>query len=327
MRRGEEDIFNDVLSLFYLAKAYGFVSCAIKRNKHGRKHLVHKTKLYFSYSVLQAAILVSGYLWLHEFYKAYSKLTDGGLFFILAVLSELAVYMGCLVYCICSKVFCDKNRRFWQKLYELERSLYATHIILNHKNIRISSLIVVICTVASTISTNIFICWNILYNVRPKDGHILKYLAICLYYHYSSMAYSSLVCQYTSTFQIINEMLLRLYKHTERQFILYHNNDFMNRRNILNIARYYQYVCKVARDGNKLVSLPLLISYGQVFCWLTTNSFSSALAVVDNVYTNLDIVKLVSLLIDLTVIVGPIILARKCTAKVLYKSCKNIKDA
>lgn len=260
----KDDIFIDTRLMFYTAKVYGFISSNVKSTKDGRKQLVHVKWHYYISSAMQAIILLCGYVWCVQACKNHEATVDG-LFFILNVLSEISNYAACFVFCVHTKLFIAKHRRSWQELCDIERDLTKAGISLNHRFLRILTYVWVFCTLSFSFATIIFSYPYISFDrINDRKSSLYKF-GMCLYFHYSCVIGFTLYAQCILGFQIAREMFDKFEEYLKSLF-LSNSKTKTTKSDLLDVAKYHQRLCNIARSKNSIISVPLLLLFGQQFC-------------------------------------------------------------
>lgn len=265
----QEDVFNDIKYLFLLAKASGFISSKLKWTSTNRKYLVHESWHYTFSIAFQLVIFVCGFINLQEFLKTCDQASHLNLLFLINFASEIVFTTNFVACCVCSKLYVRRNQDFWQQLYNIDNNLQLKDTMIDDKFVRI-----IINT--HVISTIVFpsVCTGF-YVINDAEGcntNKLGYIAKQTYFFYRSITSSLLSCQYLATFIIINKMLGKLEEVARNDFLI--NCDSKCQNTLLQIARLYQRICKLARDGNGVISIQLLFEFAVFMCLLSLASLA-----------------------------------------------------
>lgn len=301
------DIFSDVNLLFWLCRVYGFASFQVSRSEFGKKQLRHRNCHYFVCTMFQIIYVICTFF---DTYKFWARQTNVDLSIILRTLQVCINTAFCIASCICSKVHHKRNQKFWQNLYNVERSLKKFDITLNHKLLKRVSYIYVAGAIAITSFSTIPAALDA-YN----SGSILEYTK-CVCYHYYSVATSILIAQHTLPYAVITSFLKGLENTAEVTLLRCRYNNVPKHSEILEIARYHRLIHKSARSWNRVISVPLLFHIMGIFFLLAASSFATTLSLIYNVYDFRDIILGIWISIALISLIAMVIVSHKYVERV-----------
>lgn len=280
----EEDIFTDFSLLLHLTNLWGFTSFEIVESNSSRKCLVHQKWHYLIYFAFKILICMCGYcslkIFLIYFHMHYN------LFFILEVLVQLTTLISQVASSICNSVYVNKHRKLWQRLYEIEKHLSRSSVGINHKLLWRIALACVISTIIFT--TYSLVAAVVLYYEMRKDIEKPLMFGGGLFYIYRCATSSMVVCQHISSFSVLREIFLKLRDATQRKFL---GNIPSRSKDLLQIARYHQLSCEIAREANSVISIQLLVESVNIICLVIDNLFGCTLSLMNEHYTSQNVVK------------------------------------
>lgn len=278
LNMSEVDIFNDVAWLFRLSKFFGFNSFEISRPQKGRKYLTRK-KLHYQLSVVfQVLVHIYSFFTLRDFLmnqKAVHGFHD--LIQVLKVMEIVIHHLFCLVYCAFEKI-CDKHmQEFWQCRYDIEMDLRKRNITLKrHRFSKRASTIFIFGNVVVT---------QLLKVVRSYlEGEQVKIsILIHIFYHYTNLCYVLLIAQHILSCTAVSDIFEALEEVVIQTYLNHRNNRFGNKKCLLEIAKYHQKVCQIAKKGAQAITIQVLFLFINSFYLFAATSFGATLAIINNV--------------------------------------------
>lgn len=270
-----EDIFTDFNLFLYLSNLYGFTSFSVKKNKTGRKYLIHNKCWHLFSLAFQILTCICGYC-THLGYKF--EATNRDLFFILERVMRFASFIALLACCIHKNICVNKSRKLWCLLHEAEKDLRIWKISANHRLLRFIAttcvLFVTTMVTFSVISIKRYL-WS--EDVRITTAFLMS---TSIYFVYRYGVLCMLMCQHVSLCSILREIFVKLRDAARRKFVL---SRFAGPKDLLEIARCHQQFCEVARYANSILSFQLLAELLHVFCLTVICAFGYAVFVT-NIY-------------------------------------------
>lgn len=320
-----EDILDDLWWLFFLARTYGFYSFKLKRSKTGSNYFQYQTWHFILFGMLQTLIYTSGWFVFCLYFKDTNGITGGGLLYILNVVTTIIDATCSLTFCICYKVYNKHTLTFWKKLCEVGNDLRKLKIELNHKLHRNVAIFFVLFTVLYTYFTSFsYAICN-----YGSDLNIFERLVFHVYYHYMTIIYLLFTLKHIISLIIINDMFGSLEETTKKKFLNANKYKPLTTPEILEIARCHKKICGIKRLGSKIMSIPLLCVFLEIFTIVTAASFKSTVRIINNVYTLEDIESIPWVFLSLLILTALIVSTHKCTEKVsdwyplVFLLCRN----
>lgn len=272
----DEDIFNDFYLFFYLSNLYGFTSFRIKESSTGRKQLVRQKWCYllvFS-RALQILSCICGCYMITMYLNKNSKGNNGSLFIVLEGVTRFASFISQVICCLRNNICFNKNRKVWQRFYDIEKELCIFKVAINHRILRNLALTcVVLVAFVTSLAVVVVICW--LWPEKDTMGTTF-FMSQGLYYIYRCGTFCMLICQHVLLFSVLREILLKLRDAAKTKFLL---SRFAKPKDLVNIARYHQKICKIAREANSALSVQLLAELLHLFCAIVISSFICVVSV------------------------------------------------
>lgn len=182
--------------------------------------------------------------------------------------------------CISNSFYNNENRQLWQQLYEVERDLSISNIVINHKLLRrvaLACAMFLIINAFLLFITFVSLFYKVVYG---NDKAIFLGDALFHSYRYGTLCFA--ICQYASTFSILREIFLKLRDTARRKFL---STKPSGPEDLLEIARYHQQCCDIARLARNVVSFQLLVELMEDFRLLVFASFFYAMSVTNEYYT------------------------------------------
>lgn len=313
-----QDVLTDTKQLFLFAQIYGFVSFKTRTNEKGKKKLEIGTWRYLFAVCFQVVIQAVVFYTFVNFYKFTSTKSPSPLLFVLGVISHSAMSLSCFVTCIFSILNAKRNKKFWEKLYQTEFKLQRIKVTLNHKFLQNMTIGCVSCTVALLLITAVILIFD-----EIKLSSIMLLLMVRGSELYKALTFGMLNCQHILSFNIISEMFEQLEESARKKYIVWYIYNHTNHQDLLEIAKCHQQVSEVAKDGNKILSVPLLFEFINVFCYLTAATFSSTVFLTSREVRLRTLVDLMWIGIMLVVVIISVAVSHRCMNKVSgYIFCK-----
>lgn len=267
----EADIFTDFYMLLILFNSFGFTSYIMVDSDISRKYLVHRKWHYRIHLAFKILACMGGYCAL----KTISDFVNPDNFlFVLHVMTGLLAIIFQIASCICHSLYNNKNRKLWQKLYEVERDLSISNVAINHKHLRRIALACVIFMIF--IAFLLFMTFLHLFCKIGEGFDKILVLGGGLFYSYRCGTFSIVICQYVSSFSILREIFLKLGESVKRKFLC---DEPSRSTDLLEIAKYHQQCCEIARRANSVISFQLLFELVDIFCLFVIATFTYAVSI------------------------------------------------
>lgn len=275
----DENVLTDNKLWFLLAKICGFVSLEIKENgRYGKTVEVGKCNFFFAL-FFQIVMQISGFIVYLHHYKFSGKLWNNNVLFIMGIVAHSTYYFCCLGICVFSFINSKQNIKFWQDLYATEVALRRINIMLNHKSLKtavhVCTSFMVLCILPAVV---------VLYFDDIMNTGLTLYAIAHVNYHYRAITSMLLLFQHMLSFNVVNEMFEKLEQATGGKYLQSKERDPANRRYLLGIAKCHQMICEVARAGNRVTSIPLVLEMVQFFCCFTGEMFFTTVMFANNEY-------------------------------------------
>lgn len=311
----DENILSDNKLLFLFLKLSGFVSFKIKDNERCNQKLEIGKCGYFLAACYQVVIQTIGFLTYVKFLEVAPDQAPNSLLLVLGLISYSAYHLCCFAVCICSFINAQKNKNFWQGLYNTEMALRKIRVVLNHKSLRTT---VDICTLAMMT----FLVPSLIVFFLGYDNYsrltVTMYTMIIIIYHYGSISVIMLNFQHIMSFNVVKEMFGKLEDAAKENYLRSKSYTCTNHRYLLQIAKCYQMICKNAEDGHSAMSMPLVFNFVYIFNFLVTVSFTSAFMLINNVYISWMVSDLIWLIIIIITSVASVAISHICMRKVSF---------
>lgn len=199
----------------------------------------------------------------------------GSFLFVLEEVLAVISFLSQAAFCVSNSFYNKENRKLWQQLYEMERNIITSNIALNHKFLQRVALGCVIFMVINTFL--LFATSQFLYsNIGEVIDDRALILGTALFYSYRCGTLSFVISQYVSSFSILREIFLKLGEAAKRSFLF---SDRRSSKDLLQIARYHQQCCALARNANSVISVQLLVELMEVVGLLVIASFIYAASI------------------------------------------------
>lgn len=310
----EEDIFTDFRILLSLFNVFGFTSSKVEESNISRKYLVPKKWHYLIHVALKILTCMCGYCVL----KTLPSFDANGI--LVSVLKEIMgviSFLSQIASCISNILYNTGHRKLWQQLYEIEKDLNISNIAINHKILR---RIALACATFVMINPFFLIITLVFISIKFGEGtdKIIMF-GQGLYYSYRSATLAFVICQYISSFSILREIFLKLGETAKSKFL---TSEHPRTKDLLEIARFHQQCCGIARKANIVISLQLVVELMEVFGLLVITSFIYAVSLANRYDTYEDGVLYAGWVVfGIFRVVLLIVISHRCVASVSYLSC------
>lgn len=273
----DEDIFTDFYILLRISNLFGFSSYKIEESNKSRKYLVHLKWHYLIHNLLKVLICMGGYCGLIISFASYKN--NDKLIFTLKEITQFITIISQIVFCVCNSVFIDTNRNLWQRFYEIEKDLRTSKVVFNHKHLRCVAMACVIYTMIAIFFSFI----GFIFFYRGTRVHVEKiFIFGCgIFYSYRYATLGIMICQHVSLFSTLREIFLKLRVTATKKFLFGRPSTS---KDLLEIAKYCEQSCDLARDVNSALSIQLLVELMDIFFLLLASTFNTAVIVVNKYY-------------------------------------------
>lgn len=270
----EENILTDIRLFLWFSKLYGFFSPKLEISTTDDKKYLSLNKCHYVYSIaLQMGTCVMTYLSFQSFCEYSYEITNGGLFFAISTLTEFIGSLFVYVTCIHSKVYVIKVQKLWEKMYNTEKELQHFCIKINHKRLRILSVLCVLFyTVIASISLVMFLVFK------------TSFYTVAFSTHYGCMSHGFINGQQVLSYFIIDQMFKELNHTAEKSYLCSNHKRCLGPRQLLDIAKFHQQLCEIAREVNSATSLQHILQHAIMFCLLTISCFMSVVSIMNDTY-------------------------------------------
>lgn len=291
----------------------GFSSFVVNRRHKGRKYLTLKKFHYVVSTVVHAIVQILSFFVLLNIWEQEVGDNDfGDLLGILRRMEVCASYLSFLVFIICSKIYGKRIQLFWQSLYDMEIDLRKRGILLKQILVRRMAIGYLLGSVIAAVCTSLL---NIAFNSEIYEYLILK-LVEHIFYHFFCLSYVLLIGQHTLSCVVINIIFEALEETTKRIYLSGRRNIRYPNQWLLEIAKYHQRICRIAKQRNNAITIQLLFMFMHIFYSFAGSLYSATVFMINNIYDIRNIIVILWFAICLTSVIVIIDSAHKTTTKV-----------
>lgn len=302
----DDDIYIDISFLLCLTNFYGFSCLKVEEINKRTKHLAYK-KLHYIFSiVLQILVGVCAYFVIRDFNNYYHETSNGELLFMLRTVTQFYSHVCFVVSCISNKFHTKNTQKLYQQVYEVERDLRMSGILIHHKSLKTITRNCVIFYIANAIVSTVAVLFE------NNEFHPLLRLASAIYIHYNSIVYSVTNCQLIVSISIFNQMFRKLEEAVKDQFLFDNYQKYPKRIGLSTIVKYHHHICEIVREANRILSIPLLVVFMGGFFMLTVTIFGAAIAISNDVYVAQDLISFLWLGVTLSNVLVCVVLSHNC---------------
>lgn len=248
-----KDILDILYPCFFLNRLLGYASFKIIEEKNAEKRIIFNQSYNISTTFLHTINTSLLIYFLQSSYQNYHS--EVPFVKLITSLVLLSVIFFTTINAIFNKIHTKIIIALWRNMYEFDRKLRANGIVFSsHKLRKFTKLVCVLRSPFIIIYTISF--FNSITNEKRLSYFLLYYLVAYSYY-----SYLIVVINFITFFYTIGLLYDSLIEKIQKEFYF----KDLNMVFLMKCARFHQEICDLVRLVNKIIAVPILVSFGACY--------------------------------------------------------------